>query len=151
MRHLLLMLLLLLPSAVRAQGDELITIRSAYSASVTVQRLKEAIVANGFTILATIDYAAYAAEMGVKISARTTISFGWMEGWTKPIIERPTIAIEAPNRVLVWQDDEGVWVTRDTNKYFMRNVIRRHEAHVVEGKVRELDAKVAAMIESLTR
>ena len=78
-------------------------------------------------------------------------SFGWMEGWTKPIIERPTIAIEAPNRVLVWQDDEGVWVTRDTTKYFMRNVVRRHEAHVNEGKVRELDAKVEALIDNVTR
>ncbi len=135
----------------RAEGDELITVQSAYSAPVTVQRLKEAIVSNGFTILATIDYAANAAEMGIKIPARTTISFGWMEGWTKPIIERPTIAIEAPDRVLVWQDDEGVWMTRDTTKYVLRNVIRRHEARIYEGKVRELDAKVAAMIEGLTR
>jgi uncharacterized protein (DUF302 family) len=150
MRSVLLVLLWLLPSVAFAQED-LITLPSAHSAPETIQRLQQAIRANGFTILATIDYAAYAAEMGVKIPARTTISFGWMEGWTKPIIERPTIAIEAPNRVLVWQDDEGVWVTRDTTKYFMRNVVRRHEAHVNEGKVRELDAKVEALIDNVTR
>jgi uncharacterized protein (DUF302 family) len=150
MRHLLLMLLLLLSSAARAQDDELITIQSAHSAPVTVQRLQEAIVADGFTIFATIDYAAQAAELGVKIPARTTIAFGWMPGWTHPLILRPTIAIELPFRVLVWQDSEGVWMTRDTARYIVR-YIHRHEAHVNEGLLREQDAKIAAMIENLTR
>ena len=81
MRPLLLVLLWLLPSVAFAQEDQ-ITLPSAHSAPETIQRLQQAIRANGFTILATIDYAAYAAEMGVKIPARTTISFGWMEGWT---------------------------------------------------------------------
>jgi len=74
MRPLLLALLLLLPSVALAD-DELITIQSAQSAPVTVQRLQEAIAANGWAILGTVDHAARAAEFGVKIPARTTIAF----------------------------------------------------------------------------
>ena len=107
MRLLLLALVLLLPSAALAD-DELISVQSAHSAPVTVQRLQEAIVANGYTILATIDSAAQAAEFGVKMPTRTTIAFAWMPGWTYALVEAPTIAIELPNRVLVWQDGEGV-------------------------------------------
>jgi uncharacterized protein (DUF302 family) len=150
MRPLLLVLLWLLPSAAFAQ-DELITVPSAHSAPVTVQRLQEAIIANDFTILATIDHAAHAAEFGVKILARTTIAFAWMPGWTYALIDTPTVAIEVPYRVLVWQDREGVWVTRNTVRYFMRNIIRRHERKTNEVLLQEHDTKIAALIDNATR
>ncbi len=61
-------------------GRELITVQSAHSATVTIQCLQETIVAKGWTILATIDQLAYAAQFCVKIPARTTISFANMSG-----------------------------------------------------------------------
>src|SRR5262245_13697033 len=60
MRPLLLVLLWLLPYNAFANDDQ-ITIQSAHSAPVTVQRLQEALTAGGWTILATVDHAAYAA------------------------------------------------------------------------------------------
>ena len=151
MRPLLLALLLLLPSAALAD-DELITVQSAHSAPVTVQRLQEAIVANGWTILATIDHAAHAAEFGVKIQARTTIAFAWMQPWTRLLIESPTVAIEVPNRVLVWEDSEGVWVTRDTTRFYLRQILGRHEANKGnEVALKMYEEKIAAMIDNVTR
>ena len=66
MRPLLLVLLWFLPSAAIAD-DELISIQSAHSAPVTIQRLQDAITTNGWTILSTIDHAALSAEFGVRI------------------------------------------------------------------------------------
>ena len=149
MRHLLLMLLLLLPSAARAEDDELITIQSAYSAPVTVQRLEKAIYANGWTILAKVDHAFYARAFGVKIPVRTTIAFAFMSSWTRHIIETPTVAIEMPITVLVWEDGEGVWVTRNTLQYYHRRILRRHEAKEVEDKAR--DNLLASVIDAATR
>ena len=147
MRPLLLILLWLLPSGALA-NDELITVRSAHPASVTIQRLQEAIVANRWTILATIDHAAHAASYGVKIPARTTIAFAYMGSWLGPVIERPTVAIEVPYRVLVWEDQEGVWVTRNTLSY-LQKTLASHKAK--DGYVQGLDAGTAAMIDSVTR
>src|SRR5215510_5761169 len=149
MRPLLLILLWFLPSTALAD-DELITVRSAHSASVTIQRLHIAIIANDWTILATIDHAAHAANYGVKIPARTTIAFAYMGRWLSPVIEKPTVAIEVPYRVLVWEDQEGVWITRDTLRY-MQKILSRHETKVAEGDVRVQEAKIAAMIDKLTR
>ena len=149
-RTLSLILLWLLPSGALA-NDELITVQSAHSAAVTIQRLQEAITANGYTILATIDQAAHAAEYGVKIPARTLVAFAWMGGWTGHLIETPTIAIELPNRVLVWEDHEGVWVTRNTARYFLRYILRRHEAKGIDGRVQMHHAKVAGMVDNVTR
>jgi uncharacterized protein (DUF302 family) len=150
MRPLLFLLLWLLPSAALAQ-DELITVPSTHSAPETIQRLHEALIANDFTILATIDQAANAAEFGVKIPARTTIAFAWMPGWTRALIDTPTIAIEVPYRVLVWQDREGVWVTRNTVRYLKRYILRRHEEKANEVLLQVYDAKIAALIDNATR
>jgi uncharacterized protein (DUF302 family) len=119
MRPLLLALVLLLPSAALAD-DELITVQSAHSAPSTVQRLQGAIIANGWTILAKVDYAFHAEQFGVKIPFRTTIAFAWMQPWIGHLIERPTMAIEMPYRVLIWEDSEGVWVTRNTSRFYRR-------------------------------
>jgi uncharacterized protein (DUF302 family) len=150
MRPLLLALLLLLPSAALAD-DELITIQSAHSAPVTVQRLQTAIIDNGWTILSKVDHAAFAAKSGIKIPARTTIAYAWMQPWIGHLIETPTVAIEVPLRVLVWEDNEGVWVTRDTMRYYVRNIIRRHEAKTNDGGLKLLEEKLAAMIDNVTR
>ena len=150
MRPLLLVLLWFLPQAALAD-DELISIQSAHSAPVTLQRLHEAITANGWTILSTVDHAAHAAEFGVKIKARTTISFAFMPGWTRYLIENPTVAIEVPNRILVWEDYEGVWVTRNTARYYLRHIMGRHEAKGMEGPTRVRDKLLAEVIDNVTR
>src|SRR5262245_23778412 len=91
LRPLLLILIWLLPTSAFAD-DDLITLQSAHSAAVTVQRLQEALTAGGWTIRGTIDHAAYAGQYGVKITARTTITYAWMGGWMWYLIEKPTIA-----------------------------------------------------------
>ena len=150
MRLLLLILLWLPPSGAMA-NDELITVQSAHSAPETARRLALAITANGWTILGTVDHAFHVAQYGVKIQARTTISFAFMASWTQHLIENPTIAIEVPHRLLVWEDHEGVWVTRNTARYYLRNILRRHEAKGLEGPIMMYDDRLSAMIDNVTR
>jgi hypothetical protein len=77
------------------------------------------------------------------------LAFAWMPGWLQAVIETPTIAIEVPNRVLVWQDGQGVWVTRNTSQYLKRYILRRHEFKYSEITQQQHEAKVAAMIENV--
>jgi uncharacterized protein (DUF302 family) len=150
MRLLLLVLLLwLLPSAA-LPNDELITIPSAHSARETVRRLELTIIANGWIMLATVDHAFHAAQYGVKIPARTTVAFAFMPSWTKHLVENPTVAIEMPITVLVWEDGEGVWVTRNTTQYYRRQ-LSRHEARGLAGPEKERDELLAAIIDNVTR
>ncbi len=150
MRPLVLVLLWLLPSAALA-NDELITIQSAHSAPVTVQRLQEAFTTGGWTVLATVDHATYADQYGVKIPARTTILFAWMGGWVKYLIESPTMALDGPRKILVWADHEGVWVTRSTFQHFQRNVVRRHEAKGFGLRDQALEKQLEGLIDHATR
>ena len=67
------------------------------------------------------------------------------------IIHRPTLALEGPNRVLVWEDHEGVWMTRDTMRHYLRYIAGRHEAQTNQGNLRLHEDKVAAMIDNVAR
>jgi uncharacterized protein (DUF302 family) len=149
MRPPLLILMWLLPSGALAH-DELITIQSALSARETVQRLELAITGNGWSILAKVDHAFHAAQYGVKIPARTTIALAYMPIWLTPLIENPTVAMEMPTTVLVWEDGDGVWVTRNTARYNQRQ-LSRHEAKVQAGLQSERDNMLAAIINSVAR
>ena len=62
------------------------------------------------------------------------------------------MAIEVPNRVLVWEDRDGVWVTRDTSRFYRRQILGRHEANKGnEVALKMYEYKVAAMIDNVTR
>jgi uncharacterized protein (DUF302 family) len=134
MRPLLLILLWFLPSAARE----------------TVNRLEFSIIANGWTIFAKVDHTVHAARQGVEIPARTTIAFAYMRIWLTPLIENPTVAMEMPTTVLVWEDGEGVWVTRNTTRYNQRQ-LARHEAKVQAGLQIERDELLAKLIDNAAR
>jgi uncharacterized protein (DUF302 family) len=151
MRPLLFVLLWLLPQAALAD-DDLITIQSAYSAPVTVQRLQEALTAQGWTVLATVDHAAQVAnQTGIKMPARTTILFAFVPGWVRYLLDNPTIALDGPSKLLVWEDQEGVWVTRNSLQYVVRHILRKHEAKRNELRDQAFDDKLAALIDNVTR
>jgi len=151
MRSLSFLLLSLLPSVALAD-DELITLQSPHSASVTIQRLQEAFKADGWTIFATLDQAAQAAEYGIKVPARTTIIVACMADYARYLVLSPTMAIDGPHRVLVWEDDDGVWVTRNTLRYQLKHVVNRHEAKGKGGVAPIMvDDKLTAVIDSVTR
>lgn len=149
-RPLLLILLWLLPSAAQAD-DGLVTTQSAHSGPATVQRIQEALTTKGWTILATIDHAAHAAQWGVKIPFRTTIDFAYLPAWTRLLIESPTVAMEVPIPILVWEDREGVWVTRNTAQYYLRKVLPRHEAKAMPGPTEVFSNVVDSIIINATR
>ena len=150
LRPLLLILLWLLPTSALA-NDELITVKSAHSGHVTVQRLQEAFTAKDWTVLGTIDHAAHAAQFGIKTPFRTTIAFAYMRNWTMHLLQTPTVAIEVPFPVLVWEDSEGVWVTRNDLRYYLQHVLLRHHAKGLPFHVDVRTKEVEAAIDSVTR
>ncbi len=91
---------------------------SPHTVPVTMQRLKEIVLAKGLTILAHIDHSGDAAKAGLTMSPTELLIFGNPKGGTPLMIASPTIAIDLPLKALVWQDPEGkVWVSYNTPEY----------------------------------
>ena len=112
-----------------AQDSGLITRPSKYSVPETAAKIQAAIEASGvYKMFYQLDHAANAEKEGAeKLAPSHLIMFGNPKGGAPLIAEAPTLALDLPNRALVWQDKEGkVWVTyNDIAATFGRHGLKR--------------------------
>lgn len=108
-------------------GDGLITKLSAYSTTVTLDRLETALKERKYVIFARLDHAGAAASVGLKMPQSTVLIFGNPRNGTPAFLKKPTIAIDLPLRALVWEDASGkVSVTYNSPEYMNGTIFPRH-------------------------
>lgn len=124
---ILLGLLALAAPPAHAAGDGLITLPSAHTADDTIQRFEAAVRKEGWIVFSEVDHAAAAKAVGMALDRRTVILFGSPRGGTPAMVAHPTLALDLPMRVLVWQDAQGkVFVTRSSGADIATRVFARH-------------------------
>jgi uncharacterized protein (DUF302 family) len=90
---------------VRIQGGaRVITTAGHHSVAETVERLRGSLERRSITVFATIDHAAAAREVGLELPDETVVVFGDPRAGTPLMETDPTVGIELPLRVLVWDD-----------------------------------------------
>lgn len=123
----------------------LVTQRSVHSAATTLDRLETAVKAAGLTVFARIDHAAGAAAVGMALRPLTVLIFGNAKGGTPLMVAQPTIGIDLPLKMLVWEDAQGqVWVTYNDPHF----LARRHD---LGNGVEPVLAALTAALEKLTQ
>jgi uncharacterized protein (DUF302 family) len=91
---------------------------SNHSVDETVERLKNILLAKGVTLFALIDHSGEAEKVGMKMRPTKLLIFGNPKGGTPLMIAAPSIAIDLPLKILIWQDDQGkVWVSYNSPEY----------------------------------
>ena len=110
-----------------AQSGGLVTRPASQPVRETVQRFTEAVRAEGWVVFGEIDHAAAARDADMPLRARTVILFGNPKAGTPAMRGVPTLALDLPMRVLVWEDDTGrAMVTRSTGDDTAERVFARH-------------------------
>ena len=105
----------------------LITMPSKYSVKETIQRFEAEVVKNGWIVFTELDHSAAAKKYGLELRPRTVIVFGNPKSGTPAMQKAPTLAIDVPPKVLVWEDDRGkVWLTFNTGEYLQDYIYPRH-------------------------
>ena len=84
----------------------MITTVSPHSVEETVERLRGSLERRSITVFATIDHAAGAREVGLELPDETVVVFGDPRAGTPLMQKDPTVGIDLPLRVLVW-DERG--------------------------------------------
>lgn len=93
-------------------------LRSPDSVEVTYARLKRVVAGRGLTIFAEIDFAHDAAAAGLSMRPARLLIFGNPRAGTPLMVESPTLALDLPLKILVWQaPDETTWVGYNTPEY----------------------------------
>ena len=130
-----------------AEDNGIITRASRHAVSETLQRLDGALAARGFLIFCRIDHSAAAVTIGEKLLPRTVLIYGNPRVGTAAMARFPTLAIDLPPKLLVWQDEAGkVWVTYNTGQYFFGTLFARHGAKADPAQIQAYDTLLAEVV-----
>jgi uncharacterized protein (DUF302 family) len=105
-------------AAERTASPSITRLRAKGSVDASFARLEAAVAQRGLTIFARIDFAADAAAVGLVLRPARLLLFGNPRAGTPLIVAAPTVALDLPLKVLVWEaEDATVWVGFNTPEY----------------------------------
>ena len=91
-------------------GEGMISIKSAHSVAVTGDRLENILQKKGMTVFKRINHAAGAQKIGKTLRPTELVIFGNPKVGTPLMLCSHSIAIDLPQKALIWQDEaEQVW------------------------------------------
>jgi uncharacterized protein (DUF302 family) len=95
-----------------------ISIPSHHSVEQTVLRMKDILTAKRVTLFAVIDHSGEAEKVGLRMSPCKLLIFGNPAAGTPLMLAAPTLALDLPLKILIWEDFNGaVWVTYNDSSY----------------------------------
>lgn len=116
-----LSVLAMLSANVIAEDNGIVSVPSNHSVDETVQKVKEILEAKGITLFALVDHSGEAEKVGMKMRPTKLLIFGSPKAGTPLMLAAPTIAIDLPLKILVWEDAQGkVWLTYNNPDYLQR-------------------------------
>ena len=100
------------------RDNGIINTPSHYSVDETINRLKGILDGRGLTLFALVDHSGEAQRVGMNMPPTKLLIFGSPKAGTPLMLAAPSIAIDLPLKILVWQDVEGrVWVSYNSLAY----------------------------------
>ncbi|HXZ80742.1 MAG TPA: DUF302 domain-containing protein [Terriglobales bacterium] len=91
---------------------------SSHSVDQTVDKLKNILQSKSVTLFALVDHSGEAEKVGMKMPPTKLLIFGSPKAGTPLMLAAPSVAIDLPLKILVWEDSEGkVWVSYNSPEY----------------------------------
>jgi uncharacterized protein (DUF302 family) len=91
---------------------------SNHSVDETVERLKGILQTKGVMLFALVDHSGEAEKVGLKMRPTKLLIFGSPKAGTPLMLAAPSIAIDLPLKILVWEDGQGkVWISYNSTAY----------------------------------
>lgn len=107
-----------MPQAAQAGSKGIIDRASHHSVDETVDRLKTILQFKGVTLFALVDHSGEAEKVGMKMRPTKLLIFGSPKAGTPLMLATPSIAIDLPLKILVWEDGQGkVWISYNSPEY----------------------------------
>ena len=99
----------------------IVSIPSNHSVDQSVEKLKGILQAKGVTLFALVDHSGEAEKAGMKMPPTKLLIFGNPKSGTPVMLAAPSIAIDLPLKILIWQDGQGKpWISYDSPEYLQQ-------------------------------
>jgi len=125
-------------------GKGIINVPTSHSVDQTVEKLKGILQVKGVTLFALVDHSGEAEKAGLTMRPTKLLIFGSPKAGTPLMVAAPSIAIDLPLKILVWEDVEGkVWISYNSPGYLQERHGVPQELLANIGVVETLAAKAA--------
>jgi len=115
-----IMLFLIICSTIMADNG-LITVKSSHSVEATADSLEDILMRKGMTVFNRINHTENARIVDKKLRPTVLIIFGNPAIGTPLMQNSQSIAIDLPQKALIWEDEDGqVWLTYNDPKYLAK-------------------------------
>ncbi|MGO9323107.1 MAG: DUF302 domain-containing protein [Terracidiphilus sp.] len=96
----------------------IVDIPSHHPVDETVEKIRGILTAKGVTLFALVDHSGEAEKAGMKMRPTKLVIFGSPKAGTPVMLAAPSIAIDLPLKILVWEDEAGkAWVSFNSADY----------------------------------
>jgi uncharacterized protein (DUF302 family) len=133
-------------SAYATEG--MISVKSEHTVAVTADRLEKILLSKGMTVFKRIDHAAGAQKVGKTLRPTELVIFGNPKVGTPLMLCSQSVAIDLPQKALIWQDEAGqVWFSYNDPAYLaLRHNIQGCDAVLkkIAGALGKFAAKASA-------
>lgn len=126
------------------QPEGIVHLPTHSSVDETIIRLQALLHEKGVKVFALIDHSGEACRAGLEMRPTKLLIFGNPKVGTPLMLAAPTIAIDLPMKLLVWEDADGqVWISYNTPAYMQqRHLLPENLAAALEAV--EVLARAAA-------
>lgn len=112
------LLSILLFTSLATADDDIIKLQSSYDVQTTTKHFKNSLQKKGVTLFAQIDHAKNAKKVGQKLRPTQLLIFGNPKIGTPLIQCSQSVALDLPQKVLIYEDINGtVWLTYNNPHY----------------------------------
>ena len=112
---------ILMLSSLAMADNGFISVRSSFGVGATADRLEKILKAKGMTVFTRIDHAKGAKSVGKNLRPTELIIFGNPKVGTPFMQCRQSVAIDLPQKALIWEDESGaVWLSYNHPEYLAK-------------------------------
>jgi len=102
----------------KAMNNGIVDKPTNHSVDETVEKLKGILQSKGVALFATVDHSGEAAKVGMKMPPTKLLIFGSPKAGTPLMLASPSVAIDLPLKILIWEDAQGkAWLSYNSPAY----------------------------------
>src|SRR5882757_9905390 len=102
----------------KAMNNGIVDKPANHSVDETVEKLKGILQSKGVALFATVDHSGEAAKVGMKMPPTKLLIFGNPKAGTPLMLASPSVAIDLPLKILIWEDAQGkAWISYNSPEY----------------------------------
>jgi uncharacterized protein (DUF302 family) len=99
-------------------NNGIVNVSSSRSVDDSVWRIRVLLEEKGITLFTIVDHSGEAGKVGMTMRPTKLLVFGSPKAGTPLMIASPTVAIDLPLKLLVWEDSAGkVWISYNSTEY----------------------------------